>query len=114
MKVSALGLVGALGIMLALPVAAQTTQSNSAKHPEALSTLKYATPPVKTPPTSPLVDLNTASVDQLDQLPGIGATRAKAIIKHRPYNGKDDLVNRHVIPSNIYSGIKDKVIAKKK
>ena len=59
-----------------------------------------------------LVDINHAKKDELDKLPGIGAARADAIIKGRPYKGKDDLVNKKVIPQNVYDGIKDKIIAK--
>ena len=44
----------------------------------------------------------------------IGAARAAAIIKGRPYNGKDDLVNRKIIPENVYNGIKDRIIARQK
>jgi DNA uptake protein ComE-like DNA-binding protein len=47
-----------------------------------------------------LLDINSASKDQL------------AIIKGRPYKGKDDLVNKKIIPKNVYDGIKDKIIAK--
>ena len=61
-----------------------------------------------------LIDINSASKDQLDKLPGIGAARADAIIKGRPYKGKDDLVNKKVIPQNVYDGIKDKIVAKQK
>ena len=61
-----------------------------------------------------LIDINHASKDELDKLPGIVAARADAIIKGRPYKGKDDLVNKKVIPENVYNGIKDKIIAKQK
>ena len=61
-----------------------------------------------------LLDINSASEGQLDALPGIGPARAKAIISGRPYNGKDDLVNRKIIPANVYNGIKDKIIARQK
>jgi len=61
-----------------------------------------------------LIDINSASKEQLDALPGIGIARADAIIKGRPYKGKDDLVNKKIIPKNVYDGIKDKIIAKRK
>jgi DNA uptake protein ComE-like DNA-binding protein len=61
-----------------------------------------------------LLDINSATKDQLDALPGIGAARSEAIIKGRPYNGKDDLLNRKIIPENVYNGIKDKIIARQK
>lgn len=63
-------------------------------------------------PKAALIDINTASKDELDALPGIGSARADAIIKGRPYKGKDDLLRKKVIPSNAYDGIKDRIIAK--
>ena len=61
-----------------------------------------------------LLDINSATKGELDALPGIGAARSEAIIKGRPYKGKDDLVNKKIIPQNVYDGIKDKIIAKQK
>jgi len=61
-----------------------------------------------------LMDINSATKEQLDTLPGIGAARADAIIKGRPYKGKDDLVGKNIIPQSVYDGIKDKIIAKQK
>jgi len=61
-----------------------------------------------------LIDINSASEADLQTLSGIGPARAQAIIAGRPYKGKDDLVNKGIIPSNVYQGIKDKIIAKQK
>jgi competence protein ComEA len=61
-----------------------------------------------------LIDINSASKAELDALPGIGPVRAEAIIKNRPYGGKDDLVRRKIIPQNVYDNIKDKIIARQK
>jgi DNA uptake protein ComE-like DNA-binding protein len=61
-----------------------------------------------------LIDINSATKDQLDALPGIGAARSEAIIKGRPYKGKDELVQKKIIPQNVYDGIKDNIIAKQK
>jgi DNA uptake protein ComE-like DNA-binding protein len=61
-----------------------------------------------------LLDINSASKDQLDALPGIGSARADAIIKGRPYKGKDELVQKKIIPQGVYDGIKDKIIARQK
>jgi competence protein ComEA len=64
-----------------------------------------------TPASADLIDINTATKAQLDVLPGIGPARADAIIKGRPYRGKDELVKKNVIPESVYDGIKDKIIA---
>ena len=61
-----------------------------------------------------LMDINSATKDQLATLDGIGPARADAIIKGRPYKGKDDLVNKKIIPENVYNSIKEKIIAKQK
>ena len=58
------------------------------------------------------MDINTATEKELASLPKIGEARAKAIVKGRPYNGKDDLINKKVIPQDAYDAIKDLIIAK--
>ena len=61
-----------------------------------------------------LMDINSASEKDLATLTGIGEVRAKAIVKHRPYKGKDDLVTKKVLTQKVYDAIKDQIIAKQK
>jgi competence ComEA-like helix-hairpin-helix protein len=94
-----------LTLLLALPAVAQT--ASPSKSPSSAAIIKLAQ-------ARQLVDINAASAEELDKLPGIGPARAKAIIANRPYHGKDDLTQRKIIPPNVYNQIKDKIIARQK
>ena len=67
-----------------------------------------ATAPAKAEP----MDINRASRKDLMTLPGIGEARADAIIKNRPYRGKNEILDKKLVPANVYNDIKDKIIAK--
>lgn len=61
---------------------------------------------------SDLLDINTASAADLEKLKGVGTARSAAIIKGRPYRGKNELLDKNIVPKNVYEDIKDHIIAK--
>jgi DNA uptake protein ComE-like DNA-binding protein len=62
-------------------------------------------------PTTQLLDLNTATLDQLKSLPGMGIVYAQRVIAGRPYTAKNQLVTRGILPRDTYEKLQALVVA---
>ena len=117
--------LASLGLAFAsVPALAQKADAPKADAKKADTTAKKADAPkadakadakkADAAPKGDPMDINSASEKDLATLKGIGDVRAAAIVKGRPYKGKDDLVKKKIIPKKVYDDIKDQIIAKQK
>ena len=70
-------------------------------------------PPLATAAGEPVVDLNTATLKQLEELPGIGPSRAQRIVESRtkegPFTSPEDLIQRKIIPQSLLEPIRERI-----
>ncbi len=104
-KAASIGMLGAL-LLGCLSAVVWAQQKKPATPPAAKAAVAKA--------SATLLDINSATKEDLMKLPGIGEAYSDKIIKGRPYKAKNELVSKNVVPKATYEKVKDLIIAKQK
>jgi competence protein ComEA len=93
------------GQKIFIPVVGQQSSAQSAKNSEGYQSISPNFPTQG----SGLVNINTATLSELDKLPGIGPVYGQNIIDHRPYSNIEELVSKGALKKYVFDKIKDKI-----
>jgi len=109
--------ISRIGVFLAAALLASMVTVAQAQTPAPAQTKKPApaTKESAAPPSAKheILDINTATKEQLMELPGVGEATADKIIAGRPYKMKSELKSKKILPAATYSKISNQIVAKK-
>lgn len=112
-----LGVGTAIGLLMA-PQEGRKTRAKWAQHyrhwfkEDSEGNLEQTRTEVEQESTRVAEVLNTAKRDELLSVPGIGKATAKRIIRHRPYENEEEVLQEGVLPEKTLERVKEELVEK--